>query len=1336
MRRRRPDQNRVCPAGQQQFPGIACNRVADQGNRGGTRRRRVHRRHAGRDDRQLHIERSAAAAEHLECVGSSVGRIQARRIGIDLGGQRVEHSLEAGSVRHEAVAADSGARCQFEHPDFAGPECRGGGIQCRRCGYGRADGPGRVLGERRVGREGGTAAVNHEQFAVARACGERRRIRIGRVVDQRRKCGGDFVQGRQPRRGCRVVVGIDQGHGIAHRCVCGADGELDAELVAGAHRASHRRSLGRGDRGGGGQRPGRCNGIGGGERRAGAVDDEHLRAFGDGRDVCLCLGIDGRGQARRNLAQGRQPQPAGRRIAVGIDHGDRVAGRQCRTRAKGERDFPDLARYRRAGQVEDVGVGGRHGPARDYVARRRMHDFRQRERRRESAAAALDDDQEAAVADRGEVGQFGQSAAVDVGGKRLRHRLAPFAGTDGVDDGGAVQVDTEGVTGHRRARQGGEGRGCGRRRATPRTDRRALRREARTDRRSGRSGNDEARAFGRCGEASGAGADGLRQCLRYLGQRIDDHIADTAQRLRRADRDGEGGAVERHGPDVVRHRRAGQVKHERRRRGRCVEGGRRLDRQRRGEGPGRLLGDEQARALRRGRVVGKAGVTADGGRQRFGDLRQRIRGGADGDLVLDRIDHDQPFVACSGRSGQVDRVSRDRSGGIDRRRGTRRAGRGYRHRRNDGAGGALDDQQGFALDHGGEVRAQVGSDPCRKPGGEFFLRVVGRRIDGQGCRLGADRQLPGFACDQGAVDPEFARSIDAAELDLARRCRGNVGGRKVADREYLAVGTNYDHMRTVGGCRVARQSIDRGSQTGSNLGRGFRARGNVGNRNGDWRSGQIRNNDQRRGSRIGQAGSDAHHGRSRGRRIDLGAGYPGDLERGGEGRAVAVDDHQLCALRSGDEPGRLRRAIEVDRGRQAGNDALNRFACGRSDAEHHAAQGHRPCLALSRGALQGDDGRGRRHIAERCRLRGEGRREAARAAANEDDFRTFDDRVEVVAGGGCDGQSQGSGDVGDGLADARGMRNRARGIVIVEADGPGGADHRSALQRQQGNAGGAVEAGFVGIDDQKVGQCEAVTGAVDHHQRRTVGDGGVVGRRHGIDDGSKMRRGGCGGLDGIAIRHHGVGNDRGQVIADQSDGKGLAHDERRRQRGDARRRCGAGLERAGREYLEDRAEGCAGPFDHHDLVAEGKGGEGILGVGIDRGREVLRYRAKGLQRLRRRSIAVSIHQLDSMRCPCRRARCDNGQVGGPDLAQDRRSGKDAGVCRRRQRRHRTAQKARLAGRHRGHARAESEGRAIGVRNDHGGAVGHGKEACRRRSVEGIGQLAGNAGAGVAGDDRV
>ena len=253
----------------------------------------------------------------------------------------------------------------------------------------------------------------------------------------------------------------------------------------------------------------------------------------------------------------------------------------------------------------------------------------------------------------------------------------------------------------------------------------------------------------------------------------------------------------------------------------------------------------------------------------------------------------------------------------------------------------------------------------------------------------------------------------------------------------------------------------------------------------------------------------------------------------------------MCALRGGHESGRLRRTVEVDLGRQAGNDALNRFARRRLDAEHHAGQGHRPGLVLGRRAEQGDDGRGRRHVAERCRLGIEGCREAARAAADEDDFGTFDDRVEVVAGGNRDVKRQSPGDVGDGLADAHGMGNRARGIVVVDADRPGGADHRCALQRQQGNAGGAVEAGFVCIDDQQVGQCEAVAGAIDHHQRRAVGRGCVVGRRHGIDHGSKMGRGGCGGLDAVAIRHHSVGDDRGQVVADQGHGQGLAHDQRR-----------------------------------------------------------------------------------------------------------------------------------------------------------------------------------------------
>ena len=60
---RRPDQNRIGLAGQLKFPCVAHHRVADQRDGGGARRRRIDRRGAGRDDRQLHIERCAAAAE-------------------------------------------------------------------------------------------------------------------------------------------------------------------------------------------------------------------------------------------------------------------------------------------------------------------------------------------------------------------------------------------------------------------------------------------------------------------------------------------------------------------------------------------------------------------------------------------------------------------------------------------------------------------------------------------------------------------------------------------------------------------------------------------------------------------------------------------------------------------------------------------------------------------------------------------------------------------------------------------------------------------------------------------------------------------------------------------------------------------------------------------------------------------------------------------------------------------------------------------------------------------------------------------------------------------------
>ena len=164
----------------------------------------------------------------MQGVGRGVGCVEACRIRIDPGSQGVQHSLEAGSVRHEAVAADGGTGAQLEHPDFAGLEGRGGGIECRRRGHGHTDGPGRALGKACVGGEGGAAAVDDEEVAVARTGGEGGRIRIGRVVDQSRERGGDFAQGRQPQRGCRVVVGINQGDGIAHRCFRGADGELDA----------------------------------------------------------------------------------------------------------------------------------------------------------------------------------------------------------------------------------------------------------------------------------------------------------------------------------------------------------------------------------------------------------------------------------------------------------------------------------------------------------------------------------------------------------------------------------------------------------------------------------------------------------------------------------------------------------------------------------------------------------------------------------------------------------------------------------------------------------------------------------------------------------------------------------------------------------------------------------------------------------------------------------------------------------------------------------------------------------------------------------------------------
>ena len=316
--------------------------------------------------------------------------------------------MQAGSGGAEAVARDSAAQVQREHPGFARHDRRAGGIQAGRRGHAFAYRPDRGLGKGRAQHEAGAIAVDDKQIASARRCGERRRGGVVRVVDQGRERSRNLGWGRQPqRRRCRIAVGVHQGHRGAERHGGGTQRYLHAKLVAHAQGAGHTCTRRACRRGNGRQGPGWRYRVGRRERTAGAIDDKHLGAFGHGRDIGLRLGVDGACKACRDLGQGRQAQPGGGRIAVGVHQGDpitRRTGGQAGTRAKRNLDLPGLALHRGTGQVQCVGTGAGHRCSGTDGTDCRMDHLRHRERGREDAAAALDDDQQAAVANRGEVG--------------------------------------------------------------------------------------------------------------------------------------------------------------------------------------------------------------------------------------------------------------------------------------------------------------------------------------------------------------------------------------------------------------------------------------------------------------------------------------------------------------------------------------------------------------------------------------------------------------------------------------------------------------------------------------------------------------------------------------------------------------------------------------------------------------------------------------------------------------------------------------------------------------------------------------------------------------------
>ena len=348
----------------------------------------------------------------------------------------------------------------------------------------------------------------------------------------------------------------------------------------------------------------------------------------------------------------------------------------------------------------------------------------------------------------------------------------------------------------------------------------------------------------------------------------------------------------------------------------------------------------------------------------------------------------------------------------------------------------------------------------------------------------------------------------------------------------------------------------------------------------------------------------------------------------------------MRALGGGHELRRLRRGIGIDHTGQTRRDTQHRLAGRGGDGEHLAVQGQRPGLAFGRCALQRDDGRGGRILGKRRGLGQERGLEAPRAAPHQDYLGAIDDHGEVVARRRRDPQGQRRGNVGNRFAGAHGVRNGARQAVVIDPDSPGGTDHRGALQCQQRHAGGAGKAALVGIDNEQLGQREAVARAIHQHQGGAVGTGRVVGRSEDVDGPGQACRRGAGGLHvigrlarqqgitGLALGHYLVGDHGGQVVANQGHGKGLADDQHRRQRGHTHQGPRAGLHQLARGQDTDAgAKLRAGALHQHELGAEGKGGEHILCVGIDGRRQAGRHLVQGLRGLGGGRIVVGVHQL-------------------------------------------------------------------------------------------------------------
>ena len=649
-------------AGERQRPFFARNRIAGQDDHRGARGHRIHCRHARGDDRERGLERILAAAEDQQAGGAAIGRVQARRVRIDLGREFGQDRLQAGRRgRLDAVARRDPIDRQREHPGFACDHARAGHVQARRRRRGFAADGRRGLRDRVARAQGrGEVAIDDEELRPVGRRRERRRIRIGRVVDQR----------GERRRHLRGVIGCQRGVADRRR----AARQRQAVDVAGAHRAADGRVFGR-RRGSLGQGPCRRHGKGRGQRRAGTIDDEQLIAFGKRRDIRWGLRVNGRRQAGHDLGQGR---------AGGSDH---VAG-LGRDRADGHIDGPDLAGHRGAARRRRVGVGRarRDGAAgRDRARDARAAVLDERVDRREGAGA-VDDDQHAAVADGAEGGKRRQRALVDEVRERLRDGLAPLADRHRMGEADPGHRDAVDIADDRRAAQGGEGgaRRRGPRGRAPRLRGRRRRGEAGVDRRRRRARDDDARALRRRAESVGACGNRLGERLRDLGERIHDHQA-VAEVDRGADDDrvvDERIARRRagaHRPRIARDRRAAQVDQVGSARRGGAEAGRRghCDRRRRTEGAGRVLDEEQARALRRRGESAQARVAAHRGRQRFGDLGQRIHD----DRVDRRADHhadrgstdaDRPGFAGLRRARQREGVRLHCRRGRRRRRGTGR----------------------------------------------------------------------------------------------------------------------------------------------------------------------------------------------------------------------------------------------------------------------------------------------------------------------------------------------------------------------------------------------------------------------------------------------------------------------------------------------------------------------------------------------------------------------------------------------------------------------------------------------------------------------------------------